>query len=371
MGEVRADDDVLAALAGQISGHVGYHLRFAPHVDGGLQGEVRREGETGRLQVLVDRCNPRFQVLAGGREPLVGDTQAHLDEGDLAVTGADQRGEAVELVGVGMVGQVVDENDRFGAVELGVDGLVVELRMAREHFAGENALVVELLRLVAQHDHDFVFHVQPGVVVVAVLGRADAVAGEDQRPGKGPVGREVERPEILAQGGRMTLGAAAPGQAVVRAEAGIDRHFVALDVVLTGGRRNARLLVLLDQPLGRGLELGRAGHPPLHLRRGQVLDRLAVVRGGDGIKFRCQAGGGEDQRGEQSGGPAECRQFQHANEPPFLGGFFGASGDDGGANGALGSHFLTAAAGAPGRLTWQHCSASAPVFLAYSSSSSM
>jgi hypothetical protein len=54
--------------------------------------------------------------------------------------------------------------------------------MLRVDLAREDALLVELLRLVAQHEHDLVAHVDALVVVVVVLRRGDAVSGEHHGP---------------------------------------------------------------------------------------------------------------------------------------------------------------------------------------------
>ena len=75
-------------------------------------------------------------------------------------------------------GAVVDQNHADGAVHLGVRRLAEELRVLGVNLAREDALLVEFLRLVPQHEHDLALDVDAGVIVVVVLGGGDAVAGE-------------------------------------------------------------------------------------------------------------------------------------------------------------------------------------------------
>jgi len=59
-------------------------------------------------------------------QPAVDDFGLDLQEGDAAEAGADPSAELLDGIAVGrMVDHVVDEQDRFRAVELGVDGLVL------------------------------------------------------------------------------------------------------------------------------------------------------------------------------------------------------------------------------------------------------
>ena len=66
-------------------------------------------------------------------------------------------------------------------MQLCVDGFTHNRRMAREIGAGENAVSIALLRFVTEHQHDFAADIQAGIVVIAVFGRGDAVAGEHQQ----------------------------------------------------------------------------------------------------------------------------------------------------------------------------------------------
>ncbi len=71
---------------------------------------------------------------------------------------------------------------------LGVDGV---------DFALENALLVEFLRLVAQHQNDLVFGVQSGIIVVIVFGSRDPIAREYHLSGNAPGRGEIQRHKVL------------------------------------------------------------------------------------------------------------------------------------------------------------------------------
>ena len=102
-----------------------------------------------------------------------------------------------------MRADIVDQQDRLGAVNFGVGGLAEDLRVGGINLAVEDALVVELLRLVTQKDHDLVFDVQARVVVVIVFGRGDAEAREDHVAGDVAGGRKIQRDEVLLEAQRL------------------------------------------------------------------------------------------------------------------------------------------------------------------------
>ena len=78
-----------------------------------------------------------------------------------------------------MRADVVDHQHRLGAMNFGVGRFAEDLGVGGVDLAFEHAFVVELLRLVAQQQHDFALHIQARVIVVIVFGRGDAEARED------------------------------------------------------------------------------------------------------------------------------------------------------------------------------------------------
>ena len=86
-----------------------------------------------------------------------------------------------------MVGRGVGDEDHAGrSVHLGVGGLAGEGGVPREVLAGEDAVLVVFLRLVAQDEDDLPLHIQARVIVVMILGRGDSVTGEDHGAGQLP-----------------------------------------------------------------------------------------------------------------------------------------------------------------------------------------
>ena len=178
-------------------------------------------------------------------------------------------------------------------MHLGVGGLGGELRVLGEGLAFEDALRVRFLRLVAHHQDDLAFDVETGVVVVAVFGRGDAVAGEDHRAGHGSGLRKIERDEVIgkAQGG----GAAVLGEleAVGLAEGGIGGDREGLQVAIADGL-DAQLPVVVFQERGGPFQLRAAGGAAAQFRRRQELDVVQVESGIDG-RGRGESDGGKDE----------------------------------------------------------------------------
>ena len=101
-----------------------------------------------------------------------------MSEPDAAVSNVERN----HLAGAGRVRPRHDQH-RLGAGLTGGERLVAERRVPDHLLA---LLALDLLRHVAQDEHDLVLHVEAGVAVVdeaaAVLGGdAQAVAGEDDR----------------------------------------------------------------------------------------------------------------------------------------------------------------------------------------------
>ncbi len=71
--------------------------------------------------------------------------------------------------------------------------------MLGEVLAGEDAVLILFLRLVAQDQDDFAFDIQAGVIVVMEFGSGDPVTGEDDR-GREPGGAgEVKGDEVFGE----------------------------------------------------------------------------------------------------------------------------------------------------------------------------
>ncbi len=139
-----------------------------------------------------------FQILAAGRQPLVHHSGLHLHELDARIVGARGGAEFLQIVGIaGMRGDIVDQQHGLGAVNLGIGRFAEDLRVRGVDLAVEHALVVELLRFVAQQQNDLAFDVEARVVVVIVLGRGDAEAGEHHVAGNVAGRGKIQRNKVI------------------------------------------------------------------------------------------------------------------------------------------------------------------------------
>ena len=205
-----------------------------------------------------------------------------------------------------MVGAVGDQDHAGGAVQFGVGGLGGELRVLGQGLAFKDALGVRFLRLVTHHQDDLAFDVETGIVVVAVFGRGNAVAGEDHGAGQRSGLRKIEGDELAGEvqrGGAAVLGEL---EAVGLAQGGVGGDREGLQVALAGGL-DAQLTIVALQVRGRLLQLRAAGAAAAQFRRRQELDVVEIEIGIDG--------GG---RGEGDGGKDEARK-----EPPSTDFHFG------------------------------------------------
>jgi hypothetical protein len=98
---------------------------------------------------------------------------------------------------------IVDQQHGLGAVKLGIGRLAENLRMGGIDFAFEDALFVELLRLMAQQQNDLALHIQPRIIVVIIFGRGDAEAREDHVAGRFARGGKIQRDEVLLEAQRF------------------------------------------------------------------------------------------------------------------------------------------------------------------------
>ena len=294
-----AQDHVFLRLARQVARHVADRLHLALQLHRRAHLDGIRQGERLRLQVLVDGRRELLQVLAGRREPFLDRRRLHLHKRDPGVDRPRGASELLQVVRIAaVVGAVRHQQHAHSTVAFGVDRLAPELRVPGEELAHEHALLVVFLRLVAQHHHDLVFHIQARVVVVVVLGRRDPVTRKHQPPSQFPAGGEVERQEILLE--LQGLLAAVPGvlEVVVRPQPGVGGHRESLEIV-PGHRLQPRRAELLLDVFRRLLQAGRARPPAFQLGRGQVLDVAQVAVGID-IGGPQAQGGDEDSKSEES-----------------------------------------------------------------------
>src|ERR1022692_1099240 len=166
------------------------------------------------------------------------------------------------------------------AVHLGVRGLAPKLRVLRVDLAREDALLVELLRLVAHDEHDLVVRVDALVVVVVVLWRRDAVSGEHHGAAHLIARGEIEGHEIVAENELDMPAICRVCEAVVLAQLGVGGDAEGLVVTLAVSRLEAERAELGGDKGGGLLQLGRAGAAPF-----QILGRqeLHVVHKAIGI----------------------------------------------------------------------------------------
>ena len=176
-----ADNHVFISFAGPVGGHVGDAAGLAADIGGQLDRHPAGKGEAARLQVLVHLSDPFLQGCAGGLQPAVRDVRLHLHHWDGSESGPSQPGEFIHFVRISVIGDVVHQQEGLCPVKACVDGLDLGLRVTRVDLPGEDALLVEFLRFVPDHQHDFVLDVEAGVIVVVVLGRGDAVTGKHHR----------------------------------------------------------------------------------------------------------------------------------------------------------------------------------------------
>ena len=296
---VRADDDVFIGLAGQEGSHVVHGLDGALDVEIGVHADGIGEGEGLGLEVLIDRGFNFLQALAGIGEPLFDAGFLHLHKRNAGIGGARGDAEFLQFIGLArMVGAVGDQDHAGRTVHFGIGCLGGELRVLGEGLAFEDALRVRFLGLVAHHQDDLAFDVETGVVVVAVFGRGNAVAGEDHRAGQRSGLRKIERDEVVgkAQGG----GAAVLGEleAVGLAEGGVGGDRERLQVAIADGF-DAQLPIVVFQERGGPFQLRTAGGAAAQFRRCEELDVVEVESGIDG-RGRGESDGGKDEAGKEA-----------------------------------------------------------------------
>ena len=240
------------------------HRRLQFHV-------IKRE--RARLQIFVDSAFQIHQIFARRLEPGQHEFFLHLDEryagiGRSVAAAEDFQGFLVGLV----VLAVMDQNYAARAMRAGIGGLAVELRVIGIDLACKHTGGIVFLRLVAQDQHQFAFDIESGVVVIVVLGRGNAIAGEYHAARNLPAGREIERYEVAVH----LQCAASPGggdfETVSGSGFGAGGDFKRLQVIEAGNWFQAVRPVFTGNIVCRFFEFRRPAGPALHLRRGQNLD---------------------------------------------------------------------------------------------------
>jgi len=185
--------------------------------------------------------------------------------------------ELLQLVGIaGVRGAVVDQDHGRSAVHLGIDGLVDEDGVGGEVLAGEDTVLIRLLRFVPQNQDQLAFDVKTGVVIVVILGRRDAIAGEHHLTLDAGRGGKLERDEVLAQTQRGAARAFLEFERIRRTQLAAQRDGKVLVVAFAVGRLHAELLVSAGQEGSRLFELGTARGAAAQFLRCQKLDVIQV-----------------------------------------------------------------------------------------------
>ena len=183
---VRADHDHLIAhcrvAAGQQSNHVAQRCLLLG--DLGLDPQLHPVGEQEALiaQVAVNRPLDALQGAPRALHPLFRHRLPHLDHRNAQVARPVNAAEPDQPV-ARMRRRVVDQHHGCRAVVPRVDRFVDQPGVARDPPTPEHALLVFFLWLVPQHQHHLAGHVDPGVVVVVVLGSRDSVSDEGHAAG--------------------------------------------------------------------------------------------------------------------------------------------------------------------------------------------
>ena len=197
-----------------------------------------------------------------------------------------------------------------------------EQRVPGAGLSVEGTLGVLLAGLVAQHQNELPRDMEAVVVVPAVLGRGDAVAGEDQRSLDGSGVREAERTNVDPRVAAELLTTYGRCNEVLLRVVALAVDFEVDEVVRLAGQG----LESVARELGRDVllgpvDLGPAGLPSEHLvgsKEQDVLSKLplrdAVRPAGTGRGRGCAAR--SEQGSQQHSATAHSDQRRHCPLPP-------------------------------------------------------
>ena len=105
-----------------------------------------------------------------------------MQHGDTHREGTALVAEVIQFVEFLWMGDaIVDEDHGNGTVHFSVDRFGLDVGITGAFFAQKDAFFVGVLGLVTQHQNHFAFDVEIGVVVIAIVAGADAVARKCER----------------------------------------------------------------------------------------------------------------------------------------------------------------------------------------------
>ncbi len=261
-------------------------LRF--HI--GDTTDVRRQHARARLQIGVDILLKLGQIDPGILQPALRNRRLHLDYRNPGRTLRPVVHERRNLVLPFVLNRPGGEDHRHRAALARLQDLVAHGRPAARPASVELRVVVFLLRLVPQHQHDFPVYVDAVEVVVPDRRGVDAVAGEDERSGERSGAGEAEwRPVAIRH----------PLQLVAAAERDAHLDGKRLSKGLAERRlQSERAQPALDVVCCQADAL-RTEAAAFHVRRGQSadigLDRFRQLR-----VIRKRGGADQEQQGESS-----------------------------------------------------------------------
>ena len=217
---------------------IGQHVVHASvrRLDVNFQRELQSlwKRERSGLPQVVDLLLDLSQRLAGGLEPALGDRILHLQQHDADVLRAADAAETHQQIFFALVQLSVNEDDGFSAVIAGVDGFGDELRMLGQALV--SALLSKDLGFVAEHQHDLVFYVHAGIIVVLKLVGRSAVAGKHDRTGERARRRKIGRHKILIERQRPLPAADVLRQTVVGFQLRAGSNGERLQISIGAGR---------------------------------------------------------------------------------------------------------------------------------------
>ena len=135
--------------------------------------------------------------LPRGRKPFLCRRIFHLQEKDSGIFRAADASESRQLILFAVAQFAVDHNNSFCAVVPGINRFRDQLRVFGQ--ASVAAFCRKSRGFVTEHDHDFVFHIEMRVIVIAEFRRGRSVSRKHDGAADFSRRRKAERDEILTQ----------------------------------------------------------------------------------------------------------------------------------------------------------------------------
>ena len=173
-----ADNDVFVGFTGKISEDVvdGGMSGFDIHGKRGMQGFRKCEGS--RFRGGVDLLLNLFQRLPCRAEPVVSYRVFHLGKQEANVFRTAHAAKAGQQIFLAVTEVSIYQDHALGTVIACVDGLGDELGVSGQALI--STFGRETARLVAQHDNDFIFGIEAGIVIVSKFFGGCAIPGEEE-----------------------------------------------------------------------------------------------------------------------------------------------------------------------------------------------